>query len=77
MDTLERFISQNYKIKKSNFIYLLVKNQYTDFGILAVDSIVLFKMIFINIIFEIGSMRINCEKTGKFDISLISGNLNR
>ena len=41
---------------------LFVENLYSDVGRPSIDPVVLFKMIFINIIFGIGSMRKTCRE---------------
>lgn len=45
-----------------NFIYPLVKNLYSPFGRPGIDPVVLFKMIFINFVFGIHSMRRTCQE---------------
>ena len=44
------------------FIEGLVKDLYSDFGRSGIPSVVFFKLIFINIIFGINSMRKTCEE---------------
>ena len=51
-----------------NFIYPLVEDLYSDFGKPSIDPIVLFKLIFLNYIEGIHSMRKTCERC-KTDIA--------
>ena len=68
LNTIEELVPQNHDIRMLescidwNFIYPLVENLYSDVGRPSIDPVVLFKMIFINIIFGIGSMRKTCRE---------------
>lgn len=65
---IEDLVPQNHLVRKLestldwNFIYPLVENLYSHFGRPSIDPVVLFKMVFINIIFGINSMRRTCEE---------------
>lgn len=66
--TLDELVPQEHLVRDLNefidwdFIYTLCDPLYSDFGALRVDPVVLFKMIFINIIFGIHSMRKTCKE---------------
>ena len=68
LNTIEELVPQDHDIRMLescidwNFIYPLVENLYSDVGRPSIDPVVLFKMIFINIIFGIGSMRKTCRE---------------
>lgn len=63
MRTIEELVPQEHDVRKLDscmdwdFIYPLVKDLYSDFGRPSIDPVVLFKMVFINILFGIHSMR--------------------
>lgn len=66
--TLEELVPQDHKIRVYdkavdwNFIYPLVEHLYSTTGKPSIDPIVLFKMIFLNYIEGIHSMRKTCER---------------
>jgi len=68
LDTLENLVPQEHLVRKLDncidftFIEDLVKDLYSDFGRPSIPPVVLFKLIFINIIFGISSMRRTCEE---------------
>ena len=68
MRTIEELVPQEYDVRKLDscmdwdFIYPLVKDLYSDFGRPSIDPVVLFKMVFINILFGIHSMRRTCKE---------------
>ena len=68
LNTIEELVPQDHDVRMLescidwNFIYPLVENLYSDVGRPSIDPVVLFKMIFINIIFGIGSMRKTCRE---------------
>ena len=68
LNTIEGLVPQDHEVRKLescidwSFIYPLVEHLYSDFGRPGIDPVVLFKMIFINIIFCIGSMRKTCKE---------------
>ena len=68
LNTIEELVPQDYDVRMLDncidwsFIYPLVENLYSDVGRPSIDPVVLFKMIFINIIFGIGSMRKTCKE---------------
>lgn len=68
LNTIEGLVPQDHEVRKLescidwSFIYPLVEHLYSDFGRPSIDPVVLFKMIFINIIFGIGSMRRTCKE---------------
>ena len=68
LNTIEGLVPQDHEVRKLescidwSFIYPLVKDLYSDFGRPSIDPVVLFKMLFINIIFGIGSMRRTCKE---------------
>lgn len=67
-NTLEDLVPQDHDVRKLescinwNFIYPLVEPLYSHIGRPSIDPVVLFKMIFINIVFGIGSMRRTCKE---------------
>lgn len=67
-NTLNDLVPQEHLVRKLdncikfNFIEELVKDLYSDFGRPSIPPVVLFKLIFINIIFGINSMRRTCEE---------------
>lgn len=67
-NTIEGLVPQDHEVRKLEscidwrFIYPLVEPLYSDFGRPSIDPVVLFKMIFINIVFGIGSMRKTCKE---------------
>ena len=68
MRTIEELVPQEHDVRKLDscmdwdFIYPLVKDLYSDFGRPSIDPVVLFKMVFINILFGIHSMRRTCKE---------------
>lgn len=68
LNTIEQLVPQDHDVTKLessidwNFIYPLVEHLYSNFGRPSIDPVVLFKMLFINIIFGIGSMRRTCRE---------------
>ena len=68
LNTLDELVPKDHLVRKLDncidftFIEELVKDLYSDFGRPSVPPVVLFKMIFINIIFGINSMRKTCEE---------------
>ncbi len=66
--TIEELVPQDHDVRMLDncidwsFIYPLVENLYSDVGRPSIDPVVLFKMIFINIIFGLGSMRKTCRE---------------
>ena len=66
--TLNDLVLQEHLVRKLdnciNFTFIedLVKDLYSDFGRPSIPPVVLFKLIFINIIFGINSMRRTCEE---------------
>ena len=68
LNTIEGLVPQDHEVRKLescidwSFIYPLVEHLYSDFGRPSIDPVVLFKMLFINIIFGIGSMRRTCKE---------------
>ena len=68
LSTLEELVPQEHLVRKLDncidftFIEDLVKDLYSDFGRPSVPPVVLFKLIFINIIFGLNSMRRTCEE---------------
>ena len=67
-NTLNDLVPQEHLVRKLDncidftFIEELVKDLYSDFGRPSIPPVVLFKLIFINIIFGINSMRRTCEE---------------
>lgn len=68
LNTLDELVPQEHLVRKLDncidftFIEELVKDLYSDFGRPSISPVVLFKLIFINIIFGINSMRRTCEE---------------
>ncbi|MBQ0066055.1 MAG: IS1182 family transposase [Firmicutes bacterium] len=68
MDTLEELTPQDHLVRKLedaldwDFIYPLVENLYSKYGRPSIDPVILFKMVFINKIFGLNSMRRTCEE---------------
>ncbi|MGX8833829.1 IS1182 family transposase [Amedibacillus sp. YH-ame6] len=68
LNTIEDLVPQDHDVRKLDsciewdFIYPLVKELYSDFGRPSIDPVVLFKMVFINIIFGVHSMRKTCRE---------------
>ena len=68
LNTLDELVPQEHLVRKLDncidftFIEELVKDLYSDFGRPSIPPVVLFKLIFINIIFGINSMRRTCEE---------------
>lgn len=66
--TLDELVPKEHLVRELNefidwdFIYTLCDPLYSDLGANRVDPVVLFKMIFINIIFGIHSMRKTCKE---------------
>ena len=69
LNTLDDLVPQEHLVRKLDncidftFIEDLVKDLYSDFGRPSIPPVVLFKLIFINIIFGINSMRRTCEES--------------
>ena len=70
---IEECVPQNHLVRKLessldfNFIYPLVKPYYSSVGRASIDPVVLFKMIFINIVFGLNSMR---KTTQEIEVNL-------
>ncbi|MEG0470497.1 MAG: IS1182 family transposase [Longicatena sp.] len=68
LNTIEDLVPQDHDVRKIDtciewdFIYPLVKDLYSEFGRPSIDPVVLFKMVFINILFGIHSMRKTCRE---------------
>ena len=68
LSTLEELVPQEHLVRKLDncidftFLEDLAKDLYSDFGRPSVPPVVLFKLIFINIIFGLNSMRRTCEE---------------
>ena len=68
LSTLDQLVPEEHIVRKLDncidftFIEELVKDLYSDFGRPSIPPVVLFKLIFINIIFGINSMRRTCEE---------------
>lgn len=68
MNTFEELVPQDHLVRKLNyaidwnFIYPHVENLYSKVGRPSIDPVILFKMIFINKIFGIHSMRKTCRE---------------
>ena len=66
--TIEELVPQDHMVRKLeegidfNFIYPRVKELYSTVGRPSIDPVILFKLLFINIIFGINSMRRTCEE---------------
>lgn len=69
LNTLEELVPQEHLVRKLDycidftFIEKFVKDLYSNFGRPSIPPVVLFKLIFINIIFGINSMRKTCEES--------------
>lgn len=68
MSTLEELVPQNHLVRQLeefidwDFIYELCDPLYSNIGTERVDPVILFKLMFINIIFGIHSMRRTCQE---------------
>ncbi len=68
LNTLEELVPQDHEVRKLEecidwqFIYPLVEDLYSSTGRPSIDPVVLFKMLFINFIFGINSMRKTCRE---------------
>ena len=68
MCTLDELVPQDHLVRTLEsaidwkFIYPLVESLYSKLGRRSIDPVVLFKMIFINYVFGINSMRKTCEE---------------
>ena len=68
MNTLNELVPKEHLVRKLDncidfrFIEELVKDLYSPIGRPSIPPVVLFKLIFINIIFRINSMRRTCEE---------------
>ncbi len=68
LNTLDELVPLEHLVRKIDncidftFIENLVKDLYSDFGRPSIPPVVLFKLIFINILFGINSMRRTCEE---------------
>lgn len=68
LGTLDDFVPQDHFVRKldefidRNFIYEICDPLYSKEGTNRVDPVILFKMMFINIIFGIHSMKKTCEE---------------
>ncbi len=68
LSTIEELVPQDHMVRKLEkamdwkFIYPLVENLYSPIGRPSIDPVVLFKMIFINYLFGINSMRRTCDE---------------
>lgn len=68
LDTIDDLVPMNHMVRNLeysidwNFIYPEVEPLYSEFGRPSIDPVVLFKMIFINFIFGINSMRKTCRE---------------
>ena len=66
--TLNDLVPEDHMVRKLensidfNFVYPKVEHLYSQIGRPSIDPVVLFKLILINIIFSIGSMRKTCEE---------------
>ena len=66
--SLEELVPQDDLVRKLeacidwDFIYPMVEHLYSNVGRPSIDPVVLFKMVFINIIFGINSMRRTCKE---------------
>lgn len=69
MNTIEELVPKEHLVRKIDncidftFIEDLVKDLYSELGRPSIPPVVLFKLIFINIIFGINSMRRTCEES--------------
>lgn len=68
MYTIDELVSQDHLVRKLedsidfSFIYEKVNHLYSKVGRASVDPVILFKMLFINIVFGINSMRKTCDE---------------
>ena len=68
LSTLEQLVPQDHEVRKLEeaidwqFIYPLVEDLYSVHGRPSIDPVILFKMLFINFIFGINSMRKTCKE---------------
>lgn len=68
LSTIEELVPQDHLVRKIdkcidfNFIYPKVENLYSAYGRPSIDPVVLFKMLIINVIFGINSMRKTCKE---------------
>lgn len=68
LDTIENLVPQDHFIRKLEkaidwtFVYPLCRPLYSDIGRPSIDPVVLFKLIFINILFGYNSMRKTCDE---------------
>lgn len=68
LSTIDDLVPDNHLVRKIessidwNFIYPLVEDLYSKQGRKSIDPVVLFKMIFIDKLFGINSMRKTCEE---------------
>ena len=66
--TIEELVPENHRVRLYDkaidwtFIYPLVENLYSSYGRPSIDPIVLFKMVFLNYIEGIHSMRKTCQR---------------
>ena len=67
--TLDELVPQDHLVRKMEealdfrFIYPKVQHLYSRHGRPSIDPVVLFKMLIINIVFGINSMRKTCQKS--------------
>lgn len=68
LSTIEELVPQDHIVRKLEecidftFIYPRVKHLYSEVGRPSIDPVILFKMVFINIIFGYNSMRRTCKE---------------
>lgn len=68
LNTIEELVPQEHLVRKLEksidwtFIYPMVEELYSEIGRPSIDPVILFKMIFINYLFGINSMRKTCEE---------------
>lgn len=68
MYTIDDLVSQDHLVRKLessidfSFIYPKVRHLYSRVGRASVDPVILFKLLFINIVFGINSMRKTCDE---------------
>ena len=68
MSTIDELVPQDHLVRKLergmdlSFIYEKVRYLYSPFGRPSIDPVVLFKLLLINIIFGLNSMRKTCEE---------------
>lgn len=79
MNTIEELVPKEHSVRKIDncidftFIEDLVKDLYSELGRQSIPPVVLFKLIFINIIYGINLMRRTCEESKvNLDINYIS-----